>query len=158
MSTSDTKATGVIRVISGAQTGVDRAALDVAMELGYQHGGWVPRGRRAEDGRLDYRYKMQETRSWKYHTRTRYNVRDSDGTLILHDGPISGGTELTRQLAHQAGKPHMLVDFDDNPDPLKVQAWLRENNIVVLNVAGPRASTLEGVYGSTYRFLTDVLK
>jgi len=158
MSLPETKATGVIRVISGAQTGVDRAALDVAIELGYQHGGWCPRGRRAEDGRIEYRYKLQETRSWKYHTRTRYNVRDADGTLILHDGPLSGGTELTRQMAHTQAKPHLLVDFDDNPDPLVVQAWLRENNIETLNVAGPRASSLDGVYGSAYRFLTDVLK
>ena len=84
-----------LRVISGGQTGVDRAALDAAFELALECGGWVPAGRRAEDGPVDARYPLRETAAGDYETRTRLNVRDSDATLILTRGRPSGGTALT---------------------------------------------------------------
>mgnify|MGYP003793290687 CR=1 FL=1 len=87
------------KIVSGGQTGVDRAALDVAMQLGIPVGGWCPRGRRAEDGRIPDSYPLREASSVNYAKRTELNVRDSDGTLILSGGPLTGGTALTESLA-----------------------------------------------------------
>src|SRR5262245_54833883 len=92
------------KIISGGQSGVDRAALDVALELGIPCGGWCPKGRRAEDGPLPDRYPLDETQTSFYPERTRRNVRDSDGTLILADGAAKGGTALTIELAEQMQK------------------------------------------------------
>src|SRR5947209_13063019 len=98
----------VAKIVSGGQTGVDRAALDVALELGLPCGGWCPRGRRAEDGPLPARYPLTET-SWEgYPQRTRWNVRDSDGTLILTRGQPDRGTALTIKLAQRLGKPYRI--------------------------------------------------
>jgi len=93
------------RILSGGQTGVDRAALDVALELGIPCGGWCPAGRRAEDGRIPAIYPVQETESRNYAVRTRRNVRDTDGTLVLVNGPVSGGTRLTVKCADDENKP-----------------------------------------------------
>ena len=90
-----------VKIISGGQTGVDRAALDVAVELEIPHGGWCPKGRLAEDGRIPDSYKLRETTSREYAVRTEQNVLDSDGTLILYRESISGGTELTLRLAEK---------------------------------------------------------
>ncbi len=89
------------RVFSGGQTGVDRAALDVALDLGFPCGGWCPSGRRAEDGPLKEIYPLKETPSKNYAQRTEWNVRDSDGTLVLHRGSLSGGTAFTIELAEE---------------------------------------------------------
>src|SRR5688572_12994856 len=91
----------VQRIVSGGQTGVDRGALDAAIALGIEHGGWCPRGRLAEDGQIPRRYQLTETKTSKYRERTERNVLDSDGTLILFRALLSGGTELTRRLAVQ---------------------------------------------------------
>ena len=93
----------VERIVSGGQSGVDRAALDVARELGYPTGGWCPKGRRAEDGPIDDGYPLIETPSDRYVQRTRWNVRDSDGTLILLRGAAEGGTRITIEFAHKKG-------------------------------------------------------
>ena len=129
-----------LRVISGGQTGVDRAALDAAAACQLPVGGWCPRGRRAEDGRIPDRYPLQETESADYADRTEYNVRDSDATLILAVGPLSGGTALTKQLAEQWEKPLQVVDLRNPPPVESVLQWLQEHKVAVLNVAGPRAS------------------
>lgn len=99
------------RIRSGGQTGVDRAALDWAIARGIPHAGWCPRGRLANDGPLPSRYQLQETPSASWSQRTRLNVRDADATLILHAGPLQGGTRLTLRLAQQMGKPVHLVDL-----------------------------------------------
>ncbi|MFW5955765.1 MAG: putative molybdenum carrier protein, partial [Rhodothermales bacterium] len=93
------------KIISGGQTGVDRAALDASRSLGLELGGWCPAGRRAEDGPIDRSYPLKETEDADYATRTRKNVVDSDGTLIVSPGPLSGGTKLTRELAEGYGRP-----------------------------------------------------
>nr|WP_305800882.1 putative molybdenum carrier protein [Thiolapillus sp.] len=93
-----------IRIISGGQTGVDRAALDVALELGLRCGGWCPKGRLALDGPLDERYPLKETESADYSVRTRLNVRDADATLILNCGELSGGTAYTLRVAEELGR------------------------------------------------------
>ncbi len=108
------------RVISGGQTGVDRAALDAALATGIDHGGWCPRGRRAEDGPIGPRYRLRETRSSRYHIRTRENVREADGTLILCCGSLSGGTQLTRRLARERSQPCLVLDLSAVPDPATV--------------------------------------
>ena len=101
----------VRRIVSGGQTGVDRAALDMAIAFEFEHGGWCPQGRLAADGRIPCRYHLVETNSANYPVRTRLNVLDSDGTLILHLGNLSGGTELTRQVAEAYHKPCQLTDL-----------------------------------------------
>ena len=146
------------KIISGGQTGVDRAALDVALELGIPCGGWCPKGRRAEDGRIPDRYPLQEASSPEYPVRTRLNVEDSDGTLILSRGSPRGGTALTIKLARRLKKPYLLVDLSREKDPERPWQWLRENQIRVLNVAGPREGEAPGIHGRVSIFLRRVLR
>ena len=141
------------KIISGGQTGVDRAALDSAIALGIPHGGWCPAGRRAEDGRLDERYRLLELDSNEYVDRTRKNVEDSDGTLILKVGMLEGGTALTHTFAGNFGKPVMVADLDSPPAQREIRNWLVSNNIKRCNVAGPRESKRPGIYLQAYRFL-----
>ena len=145
---------GVAKIVSGGQTGVDRAALDVALELGLPCGGWVPRGRQAEDGPIPPIYPMRETDSRGYATRTRLNVRDSDATLILSRGEPTGGTALTVDYARRLGRPHLVVDVAGEVDLATVRAWLACHEVRVLNVAGPRESAPPGIY----RVAVDVLR
>ncbi|MCE5266403.1 MAG: putative molybdenum carrier protein [Planctomycetaceae bacterium] len=147
-----------MRIISGGQTGVDRAALDAAMELGIAHGGWCPLGRLAEDGRIPDRYQLTETDSPVYAVRTERNVVESDATLILYRGRISGGTKLTLQLARRHSKPHLKVDLDAAPEPVDVCRWLAEYHIETLNVAGPRESQSPGIGVLAHAFLLRVLR
>lgn len=142
------------RIVSGGQTGVDRGALDAAMALGIEHGGWCPRGRLAEDGVIPERYQLQQTRSARYSVRTRQNVVDSSGTLILCRGPLRGGTELTHRLAKRLEKPFLIVDLLQGPDGEEVWRWLRACDVRILNVAGPRESSAPGIALETCRFLT----
>jgi hypothetical protein len=144
------------RIISGGQTGVDRAALDVAIELGLAHGGWCPRGRRAEDGPIDRTYKLRETRSAKYHIRTRRNVLDSDATLVFYRGEIAGGTELTLRYAREHGRPHLAVNPAE-ADAAAIRRWLVEHQIETLNVARPRESTWPGAYEESRSLLRELL-
>ena len=126
------------KVVSGGQTGVDRAALDVALELGIACGGWCPLGRRAEDGVIPDRYPLRQAPSANYADRTALNVRDSDGTLILARGPLRGGTALTTTFAERYGRPCLVVDPHTPSSLAVVWEWLRSNQVRVLNVAGPR--------------------
>jgi hypothetical protein len=141
------------KIVSGGQTGVDRGALDAAMALGIPHGGWCPRGRLAEDGRIPGRYRLRETASPEYHLRTEQNVLDSDATLILCRGPLSGGTELTRQLAARHQKPCLVVDLDDPPPLDDLRRWIARFQIDTLNVAGPRESQCPGIAPQATDFL-----
>jgi hypothetical protein len=148
----------VEKIISGGQTGVDRAALDVALEIGIPCGGWCPKGRRAEDGGIPARYPLVETDSTSYPVRTEMNVRDSDGTLILTRGRPDRGTALTIGLARRFKKPFRVVDFEGEADPGHVAAWIAENSIKVLNVAGPRESSSKGIGAEAGRFLRQLLR
>ena len=131
-------------IVSGGQTGVDRAAWDVAFELGLPIGGWVPKGRRAEDGVIHERYiGLREAESADPAVRTVLNVRDSDATLIFSHGPLTGGSRLTFETAARLKQPVLHVDLTDTTDAgavAKVQAWLVAVRPGILNVAGPRAS------------------
>lgn len=145
------------RVVSGGQTGVDRAALDVALELGLPCGGWCPRGRRAEDGPIHPRYPLRETPTPEYPLRTEWNVRDSDATLVLHGGRKDRGTALTIRLARRLGRPLLEVDLLHPPAAAEVRSWLAGRGIGVLNVAGPRESSVPGVGARAAAFLREVL-
>ena len=144
------------KVISGGQTGVDRAALDVALELGVPAGGWCPRGRLAEDGPLAPRYPLIETPSVEYSQRTEWNVRDSDGTLVLTRGAPTEGTAYTIEVTRKLGKPCLVLDLTKAPSESAVKAWAGEHKVRVLNVAGPRESKCAGIYNQALQFLRKV--
>lgn len=146
-----------MKIISGGQTGVDRAALDAAIEIGVPTGGWCPKGRLAEDGRIAQVYSLQETESAVYQERTRKNVLDSDATLIIAMSRLSGGTALTRKFALNAGKTWLIINPETGDAVNHVLEWLNANKIDVLNVAGPRESTNPGIYRTTRKFLEKVL-
>jgi predicted Rossmann fold nucleotide-binding protein DprA/Smf involved in DNA uptake len=136
-----------VRIISGGQTGVDRGALDAALDTGCDCGGWCPSGRRAEDGPIPARYPVRELSSNAYRERTLRNVLDSDGTLIIHFGELRGGTRLTRTLCRQYGRPCLAVEGGAGQTSAiaqRIAAFCRRHRIDTLNVAGPRESQATG--------------
>ncbi len=145
------------KIVSGGQSGVDRAALDAAIELGIPHGGWCPRGRLAEDGPIPARYALRETDSPEYPVRTQQNVLDADATLILCCGEPIGGTELTWRLAQRHRRPCLVVDLIRPPDRWVVRRWLQQYGVEVLNVAGPRESQTPGIADQAREFLKQVM-
>jgi len=140
-------------VVSGGQTGVDRGALDAALDLGVSCGGWCPAGRLAEDGIIPARYPLTELEGAGFDQRTRRNVTDSDGTLIITFGPASGGTALTLAACRELGRPHIIIDGSTvlpEHAAREVVRFLRERGIARLNVAGPRASGEPRGHGYSY--------
>jgi hypothetical protein len=137
------------KIISGGQTGVDRAALDAAIRLGINHGGWIPKGRLTEEGPLPKEYNLKEMATTAYPERTEQNVIDSDGTLIISRGAPTGGTDLTRKMALKHGKQLLHIDLSQQAPreaASLIDSWLKMGNIETLNVAGPRASQDPGIY------------
>jgi Circularly permutated YpsA SLOG family len=148
------------KIVSGGQTGADRAALDVAIELGIPHGGWISKGRKTERGSLAAKYQLKEIPTDSYPKRTEQNVIDSDGTLIISDGPLTGGSEYTRQMAERHEKPWIHADTNRVSIEAAVQlvmAWINGNEIKVLNVAGPRSSKDPTIHTTVKRILKAVL-
>jgi hypothetical protein len=133
------------KIVSGGQTGVDRAALDVALASGLGVGGWCPRGRWAEDGTIPERYPLLETATADLHERTERNISNSDATLVLHRSVIAGGTRLTVDLAGRLRRPLRLVNLDQSEQQQPIRDWLRAEAVEVLNVAGPRESESPGI-------------
>ena len=147
------------KIISGGQTGADRAALDAAIKLGLPHGGWVPKGRRAEDGRIPLTYQLEEMPTESYPKRTEKNVLEADGTLIFSHGPLTGGSKLTLDLAVRHRRTHLHVDLTRIPAFQAVRVitdWLIDNEIRVLNIAGSSASKDPDIYDKTLKILTGV--
>lgn len=158
----------VVTIVSGGQTGADRAALDFAIDHYLPHGGWCPRGRRAEDGPIDERYELSETTSASYHVRTRQNVQDTDATVVFSIAEqASGGTALTKRLAKQEAKPllHLARDAHDRvgsavairDDARSLNEFVAEHNVRRLNVAGPRASQEPSIASYVWSVLAAVL-
>lgn len=150
------------KIISGGQTGVDRAALDVAMQLGIAHGGWIPKGRLTEDGPLPSHYQLQEMPTEDYGARTEKNVLDADGTLIISRGRPTGGTDYSRKMALKHGKQLLHIDLAlgqrASDAGSLVASWAEMNRIETLNVAGPRASHDPAIYMDAINILTHALR
>lgn len=144
----------VEQIVTGGQTGVDRAAMDFALENGIPLGGWCPRGRRAEDGVIDKKYPLRETPTESYAERTRWNARDADGVLILTRGEPSGGTRLGLEHAQRLGKPVLVIDLNQPFDVASVRNWLVAHRIRQLGVGGPREGQHPGIYQAAMKFLT----
>ena len=141
---------GDLKIISGGQTGADRAALDFAIQHGIPHGGWCPRGRLAEDGPIDLQYQLTDTPSRRYDERTKWNIRDSDATVVFSISErLTGGSALTVELAEQLGKPWLHIARDSDTEVSdhagRLVLFLAEHHVSRLNVAGPRASQEPGV-------------
>lgn len=157
------------RIISGGQTGVDRAALDVALELGIECGGWCPKGRKAEDGLIPDRYPLQEMPTAHYPARTRRNAESAHATLILapvsDHSELTGGTRLTWDMAHDCGRLGAglyLADVRTLDMVADCRKWLDEcmdnrRTGFVLNVAGPRESKCPGIHDRAVAFLRKLL-
>jgi hypothetical protein len=148
------------KIISGGQTGVDRAALDVAIFLEIEHGGWCPRGRRAEDGRIPKIYRLKQTAAVNYAVRTEKNVLDSDGTCLLFRTKTLGGTELTRRLAIKHRRLFFPVDLETagSKQYAEFAKWVSQFGIQVLNVAGPRESSCPGIGRQSEQFLLKAMR
>ncbi len=138
------------KIISGGQTGADRAALDAAIKLMIPHGGWVPKGRLAENGPISTKYQLQEMPTDSYSVRTEQNVIDSDGTLIISHGELTGGSAFSRKMVMKHGKPWYHADLNKLPSfqaAMIIEDWIAKNGIETLNVAGPRHSKDPLIYG-----------
>lgn len=147
------------KIISGGQTGADQAALDVAIKLGIPHGGWIPKGRITEIGALDKKYKLQEMETTHYNKRTEQNVIDSDGTLIISHGRLTGGSDYTREMAILHHRPWLHINLKKTgafQAAEKIKSWITENDIEILNVAGPRSSKDPDIYDATVDIIETV--
>jgi Circularly permutated YpsA SLOG family len=149
-----------VKIISGGQTGVDRAALDVALRHGIESGGWCPTGRLDEFGTIPDRYPIQELESGGFTERTLQNVKDSDGTVIIYPGKLTGGTEQTVRFCIEQQRPHLLVDaFSVSGEDAAnlIGEFVGKNKIDILNVAGPRQSEWADGYNYASRALENFL-
>ena len=148
------------KIISGGQTGADRAALDFAIQHNIPHGGWIPKGRKAEDGTLPEKYHLQEMPTGSYPKRTEKNVLDSDGTLIVSHGLLTGGSALTTGFAEHHGKPWIHIDLEITSYPeaaRMIREWVGQNGIKIMNVAGARGSKDPEIYQAVTELLEATL-
>jgi Circularly permutated YpsA SLOG family len=142
-----------VKIISGGQTGVDRAALDIALKHRIECGGWCPAGRRDEFGRIPDQYPVQELEVGGFAERTLQNVKDSDGTVVIFSGKLGGGTEQTVRFCVELRRPHELIDaskFSADEAAKLICHFVRKNRVDILNIAGPRQS--EWAEGYDYAF------
>ena len=147
------------KIISGAQTGADRAALDFAIKNDIPHDGWVPKGRIAEDGIIPEKYNVHETPTQDFQRRTELNVVHSDGTLILTHGELTGGSALTKEFAEKHKKPCLHINLNSKPEfqaTIDITRWIKQHEIEILNVAGSRASKDPAIYDAVMRVLETV--
>lgn len=147
-----------IKIISGGQTGVDRAALDFALENNIQCGGYCPKGRRADDGPISPNYPLIETKTTLYPERTKMNILESEGTLIIYKTKFDRGTGLTLKLCKELKKPYFIVKIDPGYGIKECLSWLNDHIILILNIAGPRESSEPGIYSETKKFLKNLFR
>jgi hypothetical protein len=156
------------KIISGGQTGADIAAIDAAIKANFPYGGMLPKGRMCESGTVPLSYSgFDEAIIYGYHFRTEQNIKNSDGTLIFSKGKPTGGTDLTIGLAGKNKKPYLVIDINQDksigfgvgvlPISLAIDKFIRDNNIKILNVAGPRESKTPGMYQFVYLTISDLL-
>jgi hypothetical protein len=159
----------ITKIISGAQTGADQGALDAAIYCDVPHGGWCPKGRKSEAGRIPDTYNLKETNSANYLVRTEANVIDSDATLILTLGIAKGGSLRTIEFAHGHGKPYLAISVTTMSRKRAVEqivSWLNGAAVeepkpprdCVLNVAGNRESRADGIQDVTEAIIIDVIR
>jgi hypothetical protein len=149
------------KIVSGGQTGADIAGVDAAIECGFEYGGWLPKGRKTEDGSLPEKYRMTAMARGGYPKRTEQNVIDSSGTVIFTHKKLTGGSKLTADLAESWGKPWLHINFSEMPedDALEILAeWLKRNEIETLNVAGSRASKDSNVYQKVFSIIKNIIE
>ena len=148
------------KIISGGQTGADQGALDASIKYSLPHGGWVPKGRLTENGPLPDEYKLKEIPTKNYPDRTEKNVLASDGTVVITHGKLTGGSALTKKLAEKHKRPSLHINLNETPAFLaasEINAWINENNIEILNVAGSRASKDPKIYEDTTYIIQGVI-
>lgn len=165
----------ISKIISGGQTGADRGGLDAAIALKLPHGGWCPRGRKAEDGVIPSKYKLKEIKSYFYQERTRKNVLDSDATVVFCHGKPAGGSNLTLEYAKKYKSPILTVDLEAKYNhPVKISDWLEKKvkqKIIseagkecippitfTLNIAGSRESEAPGIQENVMKIMGEVLR
>ncbi len=148
-------------ILSGGQTGVDRAALDWACRKRIPHGGWCPKGRTATDGPISQKYQLKETESAGYRQRTKLNVQDSCATLIFNTGALDGGTLQTARFARSMKKPVHILQLDQAGPQVaaaqQITQWLRQGTFQTLNIAGPREEKRPGIYAMVHEILDQCL-
>lgn len=148
------------KIISGGQTGADQAALDVAIKFNIPHGGWIPKGRLTENGPLDLKYQLTEMTTKDYRKRTKKNIEESHGTVIISRGELTGGSKLTLYHAKLINRPRLYLDLlatEDFEAAIFLKSFILENQIGILNVAGPRASHHPGIYADVKTILETTL-
>jgi len=151
----------MIKIVSGGQTGVDRGALDGALECGVEAGGWCPEGRKAEDGVIPVNYPLQELKGSGYRQRTKRNVIDSDGTLIIYFDHLTGGTEQTVMFCMKEKKPYLLIDATELSvvrSAERIKEFIHDQGISILNVAGPRLSSERQSHRYTQEVISKVIQ
>lgn len=146
-----------IKIISGGQSGVDRAALDFALTNDIKCGGFCPKGRLAEDGRIDEKYPLTETLSTLYQERTRLNVEQGDAMLVIYEKTLGRGTQLAIDIAKKSGKAILLAKLPSNKTLIdETILWLKKTKPLKLNIAGPRESSSKGIYIKAFAFLNEI--
>lgn len=146
-----------MKIISGGQSGVDRAALDICLENNIPCGGWCPKGRLAEDGQIAEIYPLVETPGENYNERTGLNIENSDGTIIIYKAEMDVGTQFTLEMLEAKKKLYFLVDLSLKIDPLIVKSWIVANDLSTINIAGPRESNSPGIYKVSKEVLSLIL-